>query len=102
MFSPIYDQFIKDSPISVMARAAMERVLNPKQLDKWFDLTAKEQHTKELLFSSVFDVMSQVVCGSRCSVNAAYQASKDKIGVPITSLYNKLNVRTATLRNALY
>jgi hypothetical protein len=35
--------------------------------------------------------MSQVVCGSRPSVNAAYQASKDEITVSITSLYNKLN-----------
>ena len=91
MFSPILDRFAKDSPVSVMARAAMERVLNPKQLDEWFDSTAKEQYTKELLFSTVFDIMSQVVCGSRRSVNAAYQASKDKIGVSITSLYNKLN-----------
>ena len=91
MFSPILDRFAKDSPVSVMARAAIERVLNPKQLNEWFDSTAKEQYTKELLFSTVFDIMSQVVCGSRRSVNAAYQASKDKIGVSITSLYNKLN-----------
>jgi len=43
------------------------------------------------LFSTVFDIMSQVVCGSRRSVNAAYQASKEQISVSITSLYNKLN-----------
>jgi len=35
--------------------------------------------------------MSQVVCQQRPSVNAAYQASKDQIGVSITSLYNKIN-----------
>jgi hypothetical protein len=91
MFSPILDRFAIDSPVSVMARGAIERVLNPKHLDEWFDSTAKEQYTKELLFSSVFDIMSQVVCGSRRSVNAAYQASKERIGVSITSLYNKLN-----------
>jgi hypothetical protein len=33
----------------------MERVLNPEQLDQWFNKTAKEQYTKDLLFSSVFD-----------------------------------------------
>jgi len=91
MFSPILDRFSKDSPVSVMARATMERVLNPQRLDEWFDSTAKEQYTKELLFSTVFDIISQVVCGSRRSVNAAYQASKEQIGVSITSLYNKLN-----------
>jgi hypothetical protein len=91
MLSPVFDRFAKKSPMTVIARGMMERVLNPGQLDQWFDATATEQYTKELLFSSVFDIMSQVVCGSRPSVNAAYQASKDEIAVSVTSLYNKLN-----------
>lgn len=66
-------------------------MLSPEQLDTWFDCTAKEQYTKDLLFSSVFDIMSQVVCQTRPSVNAAYQAAKEEIGVSITSLYNKIN-----------
>ncbi len=91
MFSPVFNRFVENSPISVMARGMMERVLNPEQLDQWFSYTAEEQYTKELLFSTVFDIMSKVVCGSHKSVNAAYQASKDDIGVSITSVYNKLN-----------
>jgi len=91
MLSPIFERFIKETPISIIARSAMERIFNPEQLDQWFDTTAKEQYTKDLLFSSVFDIMSQVVCQNRPSVNAAYQAAKDQIGVSITSLYNKLN-----------
>lgn len=89
--SPVFKRFVANSPISVIARGMMERVLNPEQLNEWFDNTAQDQYTRELLFSSVFDIMSQVVCGSRPSVNAAYQASKDEIDVSITSLYNKLN-----------
>jgi hypothetical protein len=91
MLSPIFERFVKETPISVIARSAMERIFNPEQLDKWFDATAQEQYTKDLLFSSVFDIMSQVVCQSRPSINAAYQATKDQIGVSITSLYNKIN-----------
>jgi IS4 transposase len=91
MLNPIFDRFAKKSPISVIARGMAERVLNPKKIDKWFDRTAQGQYTKDLLFSSLFDIMSQVVCGSRPSVNAAYQASKEGIGVSVTSLYNKLN-----------
>ena len=34
--------------------------------------------------------MSQVVCGSQKSVNAAYQAAKDEVGTSIVSVYNKL------------
>jgi len=81
MLSPIFEKFVKKSPISVMARGMIERVLNPSQLDQWFNETAEQQYTKDLMFSTVFDVMSQVVCGSRNSVHAAYQASKEDIGV---------------------
>ena len=91
MLSPIFKNFVKESPISVMARGMMERVLDPSQLDQWFNTTAKEQYTKDLMFSTVFDIMSKVVCGSHPSVHAAYQASKEDICVSITSLYNKLN-----------
>jgi len=91
MLSPIFKNFVKESPISVMARGMMERVLNPSQLDQWFNTTAKQQYTKDLMFSTVFDIMSKVVCGSHPSVHAAYQASKEDICVSITSLYNKLN-----------
>jgi IS4 transposase len=91
MLNPVFDQFVKKSPISVMARGMMERVLDPQQLDEWFETTADQQYTRELLFSTVFDIMSQVVRGSHPSVHATYQAKKEDIGVSITSVYNKLN-----------
>jgi hypothetical protein len=91
MLNPIFEKFVEKSPVSVMARGMMERVLNPEQLDQWFDETAQVQYTKDLLFSSVFDIMTQVVSGSRPTVYAAHQASKEEIGVSVTSVYNKLN-----------
>ena len=91
MLSSVFDSFVKKSPISVMARGVMERTLNPDQLNQWFDSTADAQYTKELLFSSLFDIMSKVVLGSHRSVHAAYQATEEDIGVSITSVYNKLN-----------
>ena len=91
MLSPIFEKFVEKSPISVMARGMMERVLNAEQLDQWFENCSQKQYTKDLLFSTVFDIMSQVVSGSRDSVHAAYQASKEDISVSVKSLYNKLN-----------
>jgi IS4 transposase len=91
MLSPVFAPFVKNSPISVIARGMLERVLNPEQLDQWFDTTAKAQYTRDLLFSTLFDLMSQVVQGSQRSVHAAFQASVEDIGVSITSVYNKLN-----------
>lgn len=87
----VFDAFVRKSPITVMARGMMERVFNPKQLDEWFERTAEVQYTRQLLFSSVFDIMSQVVCGLSQSVHGAFKAAKENIGVSITSLYNKLN-----------
>ena len=52
MLNPIFEKFVKKSPVSVIARGMMERLLNPEQLDQWFDETAKAQYTKDLLFSS--------------------------------------------------
>jgi hypothetical protein len=91
MMDSVFDAFVKKSPITVMARGMMERVLNPEQLNAWFDNTAEVQYTRQLLFSSVFDIMSQVVCGHHHSIHGAFQASKEDISVSITSLYNKLN-----------
>lgn len=91
MLSSVFKPFVEKSPISVMARAMIERAFDAENLDRWFDVTAKTQYTRELLFSSVFGLMSQVVSGSQPSVNAAYQASQEQIGVSITSVYNKLN-----------
>ena len=51
------------SPIFVMARGLMERVLGCDRIDELFDRVAQRQYTRERLFSRVFDLLSQVVCG---------------------------------------
>jgi hypothetical protein len=91
MLDSVFDAFARKSPVTVMARAMMERAFNPDQLNQWFENTAEVQYTRQLLFSSVFDIMTQVACGHHSSVHGAFQASKEDIGVSITSLYNKLN-----------
>jgi IS4 transposase len=91
MLDSVFKPFVERSPISVMARGMLERVLNPDQLDQWFNETAQQQYTKELLFSTVFDLMSLVVQGSHPSIHAAYQDSMPAISVSATSVYNKLS-----------
>ena len=91
MLNPIFTKFVEKSPISVMARGVMEHVLNPQQLDEWFDNTAEKQYTRTLLFSTVLDIMVQVVSNTHTNVHTAYQASIENISVSTTSLYNKLN-----------
>jgi IS4 transposase len=91
MLGKIFERFVEKSPVSVMARGLLERVLNPKTIDEIFERVADRQYTRNLLFSVVFDLMSQVVCGSRKTLHAAYQASPQKISVSVTSVYNKVD-----------
>lgn len=89
--SEILQKFMQRSPIPVMVRALLERVLSVERLDACFERVTKKQYTRDLLFSAVFELMSMVVLKAFPSVNAAYQARKASIGVSITSVYNKLN-----------
>jgi hypothetical protein len=91
MLSEIFHRFIEKSLVTVMTRGLLERLLNPGQLDAWFERTAEKQYTRELLFSTVVDLLMQVVCGVRKSVPVAYQATEPGIGVSVQSVYNKLN-----------
>ena len=61
LLSGIFERFVQKSPISVMARATMEHALSADALDELFDQTADRQYTRELLFSTVVDLMSVVV-----------------------------------------
>jgi IS4 transposase len=90
MLSDIFKPFIEGSPLSVMMRGLVERLLNPEQMDQWFEQLAQEQYTRELLFSTVVSLMLEVVCGSRKAVNTAYQAMKEAIPVSIQAVYDKL------------
>ena len=57
----------------------MERLLDAQRLDTLFARTAQQQYTRELLFSSLVQLMSEVVLGVHPSVHAAYQANKTAI-----------------------
>lgn len=91
MLSQIFERFVKESAVSVMTRAAMEHALAPEALDALFTEHADSQYTRELLFSSMVDLMGVVVCQIAPSIHAAYQAVADTLPVSITSVYNKLN-----------
>src|SRR5215475_14223399 len=61
MLGAVFERFVEKSPISVMVRASLERVLGADRLDLWYERTAQKQYTRDLLFSSVYDLMNQVV-----------------------------------------
>jgi len=91
MLGKVFARFVEKSPMSVMVRGTLERVLGAAQLDAWFTRTAQKQYTRTVLFSTVYDVLSQVVFRIKPSVRAAYRDQEDKVGASLISLYNKLN-----------
>lgn len=91
MLGAVCERFVEKSPISVMVRAALERVLGADRLDLWYERTAQKQYTRDLLFSSVYDLMNQVVFCVQPSVRAAYQAHQNDVGTSLVAVSNKLN-----------
>lgn len=86
----VVDRFIGEAPVCVMVRVAMENVLAPEAFAELIEQHAEQQHERELLFPSVVDPMSRVVCRVYTSVHAAYQRSQESIPVSVKSLHNKL------------
>jgi hypothetical protein len=90
ILSEVFDRFAKQAPVSVMMRATLENVLSPERLDRIFEKHSREQYVNELLFSTVADIMGEVVCRVQPSVNAAYKARSEEIQVTIKAVYDKL------------
>jgi hypothetical protein len=91
MLGKVFDRFVEKSPISVMVRGTLERVLGADQLDAWFARTAQKQYTRTVVFSTVYAILSQVVFRIKPSVRAAYREQEDTVGASLISVYNKLN-----------
>ena len=86
----IFERFLEQSPMCVMQRAVMENVFAPAKLDALFHGAAVAQYERELLFSTVVDVTSLVVCRIAPSIHAAYVRWREHIPVSVKALYDKL------------
>jgi hypothetical protein len=94
--SKMFESFLNKRPICVMARATLERLLDDSRLNDLFARVADRQYTRDLLFSDLVGLLSEVVFGWQPSVHAAYQSRIEEISVSTTALYNKLDrVETA-------
>ena len=86
----IYERFAKSSPATVMMRGILEHCLSDQRLNEIFEQTAQVQYTRELAFSTVVRLMSQVVTRIQPSVHAAYRQVAEDVQVSPRSLYGKL------------
>ena len=70
----VVERFVEQTPITVMARLALQRALEPAWIDALFEQHRQTQYTRELLFSTTVEIMSVVAVGMRPSVHAAAKA----------------------------
>jgi IS4 transposase len=90
LLAPIFERFVSDSPLTVMARALLEHALEPEPLDEMFERMATLQYTDKLLFSTVVDTMSLVVCGFDKSPHAVFSSRREQFPVVLKCVYEKL------------
>jgi IS4 transposase len=85
----ILKRFAETTPLTVMARMALERALDRSWVDALFEEQRERQYTRELLFSTVVELTSAVALGLQPSLHAAAQARKS-LPVSLPALYGKL------------
>jgi IS4 transposase len=96
----ILERFVETTPLTVMARMALERALDPSWVDALFEDQRERQYTRELLFSTVVELTSAVALGLQPSLHAAAQASRS-LSVSLPALYGKLQRTEPALMGAL-
>src|SRR5215469_388852 len=85
------EAFAKTAPAAVLSRSGLQRDLNPQRMDTLFNNTAEEQYEYKLLFSTLMQLMIEVILKSVSSLHRAYLLHKENIPVSVKALYNKVN-----------
>ncbi len=87
----LLERFSKQAPVAVMARLGLQRAIGADWVNQVFEEHSESQYTRELLFSTVVELMSLVALGMRPSLHAAAKKMKEDLPVSITALYDKVN-----------
>ena len=83
-------RFEEHAPASVMARTGLEHAFPPDWVDAVFEAERQRQCSRELVFSTVVELMTLVSLGLRPSLHAAARQRGD-LPVSLASLYDKVN-----------
>lgn len=86
----VFERFVERSPFSVMTRATLENLFADSFLDQVLHDHAETQYERELAFSAVATLLTQVVLRARPSVRDAYRRSEEALPATLKSVYEKL------------
>jgi hypothetical protein len=91
MHEEAFGLFVKAVGPARLIRGVLENFFSTARLDAIFEGAAQVQYTRNLAFSSVVRLRSQVVMRVQPSVHAAYQQQAEELGVSAKCVYNKLD-----------
>jgi len=91
LLGPKFEAFVEQSPVSVMMRGLVEKFFHPERVDRLFEEHAVTQYTWQLPFSTVAEVLSEVVFNVSPSVGASLQEREGTLPVSRRAFYKKLN-----------
>lgn len=83
-----------------MARLGLEQALPAQWIDEVFDAHRRRQYSRDLLFSTVVELMTLVTLGLRPSLHAAARKMPD-LGVSLAALYDKVKRTEPAILRAL-
>ena len=89
MWQVVVERFEEHAPASVMARLALERALPASWADEVFEQCRQRQYPRELMFSTIVELMTLVTLGLRPSLHAAARKMQT-LPVSLAALYGKL------------
>ena len=88
--SDVFGRFTQGDTIPVMTQAVMENALSPRAIDQLVEDVAQRRYTRDLLFSSIVELMSLVVGRIQPSINAACLKDAVPIGASLQALSRKI------------
>jgi len=100
MWQEVLERFESQAPASVMARIALEQAMPAAWIDEVFDAHRQRQYPRELLFSTVVELMTLVSLGLQPSLHAAAR-KMENLPVSLAALYDKVNRTELPLLRAL-
>ena len=90
MWNAVIERFERYAPASVMARLALEHALPAHWTNEVFEAHRQRQYPRELMFSSIVELMTLVTLGMRPSLHAAAR-QHEGLAVSLAALYDKVN-----------
>jgi IS4 transposase len=100
MWVAVFARFEKKAPASVMAKLALEHAMPAEWVDQVVQNNRQRQYPRELLFSTIVQLMSLVSSGLRLSLHAAARQMED-LPVTVAALYGKIGRTEPELLRAL-